>query len=89
MINPLKSHENSSKEMKLISISDNPGDYNEILTESYDTLIENYNSFSSCIEIVIPTFQRNGLLRESLQSALSQDTDDSFLITIIDNNPET
>ena len=52
-------------------------------------MIENNNNFRSCVEIVIPTFQRDALLRESLQSALCQDTNDSFLITIIDNNPDT
>jgi glycosyltransferase involved in cell wall biosynthesis len=76
-------------DMQVYSITDKPGDYRKILSEPYDVLINNSDHFDSLIEVVIPTFQRSKLLREALKSALHQDTNDNFLITIIDNDPNT
>jgi len=75
--------------MKIYSITDNPSDLKEILLLPYDILIDNVSHFDSDIEIVIPTFRRPKLLREALQSALNQQTDINYLITIIDNDPMT
>jgi glycosyltransferase involved in cell wall biosynthesis len=75
--------------MYIYSIKDNPGDYKDILNEPFDVLISNNNDYDSDIEIIIPTFQRSSLLRKSLMSALNQLTDEKYLITIIDNDPNT
>lgn len=75
--------------MHVYSIKENPGDFSRILSEPYDILINNTAHFDSIIEIVIPTFQRSKLLREAINSALNQVTNDDFLITIIDNDPNT
>lgn len=40
------------------------------------------------ITIAIPTYKRAHLLRETLESCLAQQTNSSFVIMVVDNNPE-
>lgn len=71
------------------SIFDQPGDYWDVTNNEYEILIENDIYFNSPIEIVIPTYKRPNLLLEALKSAINQDVDFQYLITIIDNDPDS
>lgn len=71
------------------SIFDKPGNYLEISKKDYEVLIDNELVFNSPIEIIIPTFKRPTLLLEALNSAIKQEINLRYLITIIDNDPDS
>lgn len=71
------------------SIFDKPGDFKEIEKKEYEVLIENNLFFNSPIEIIIPTYKRPKLLLDSINSAINQDVELNYLITIIDNDPDS
>lgn len=71
------------------SIFDKPGDYCNIKEKEYETVIENNHKYDSPIEIIIPTYKRPTLLLEALNSAINQDVNFDYLITIIDNDPDS
>lgn len=73
----------------IYSIFDKPGDYWNISKIEYETVIENNRKYDSPIEIIIPTYKRPALLFEALNSALNQDVEFEYLITIIDNDPDS
>lgn len=73
----------------VLSVFDKPGDYWEISKKAYEIIIDNDFHFPSPIEIVIPTYKRPTLLLEALDSAINQDVDFKYLITIIDNDPDS
>lgn len=71
------------------SIFDKPGEYWEITEKEYEVIIDNEFHFNSPVEIIIPTYKRSKLLLEALNSALDQDVDFKYLITVIDNDPNS
>lgn len=40
------------------------------------------------VSIMIPTYLRNDYLKETIDSAISQDTDEDYEIVVVDNNPD-
>lgn len=73
----------------LYSIFDKPGDYWEITKKDYEVIIDNKFHYDFPIEVIIPTYKRPKLLLEALDSAINQDVDFNYLITIIDNDPDS
>ena len=71
------------------SVFDKPGDFEEILKKEYEVIIQNDLVFNSPIEIIIPTYKRPLLLLEAINSAINQDVKINYLITIIDNDPDS
>ena len=50
---------------------------------------DNFQYNESLLTIAIPTYKRPELLRESILSAVNQQTSHSYTIIIVDNDPNT
>lgn len=50
--------------------------------------IKRCNKRATKFSIVIPTYKRSKTLKNTINSALSQDFADEYMITVVDNNPE-
>lgn len=73
--------------MSLLDYRDNFSEYSSV----FSNLIIIGASFekSPCISIMIPTFRRPELLRESIRSALDQNIQIPFEVVVVDNEPRS
>jgi glycosyltransferase involved in cell wall biosynthesis len=69
------------------SIFDICGDLEKSSLHKSNLLIDDNKDYETNYEIVIPTFKRPKLLLEALDSALNQNYNHDYKITIIDNDP--
>ena len=71
------------------SIIDSPGSYNDILSIDYQVIMDASVEANIPVEIFIPTYKRPRLLFETIDSAMNQQGEFEYLITVIDNDPES
>lgn len=73
-------------ESQNFSIIDNPGNYKDILSIDYEVIMDANIETNIPVEIFIPTYKRPRLLNEAIKSAINQEGNFEYLITIVDND---